>query len=204
MTIDAEDLRRLLASDLPDAVLALTEGRLDVVLADDLDADDYRGALLVLSREELLARSGGLPVTRSRSAHDSVDSRYPSDSVYFDSVCQVTSDSWSDGRVVLVGDAAWCVSFFGGHGASLAVGGADLLATELEREPGDITAALQRWETKLRPDIDRLQAMGRRNTAVHAPGSRFHVFARNLVMRMVSFPPVRRIVQRHFQLDGRR
>ena len=63
MTIDAEDLRRLLASDLPDAVLALTEGRLDVVLADDLDADDYRGALLVLSREELLARSGGLPVT---------------------------------------------------------------------------------------------------------------------------------------------
>lgn len=125
-----------------------------------------------------------------------------SDPVYFDSVCQVTADQWSDGRVVLVGDAAWCVSLFGGYGASLAVGGADMLATELERAPGDITAALNRWENKLRPDIERLQAMGRRNTAAHAPGSHFHVFIRNLVLRMVSFPPVRRLVRRHFQLNG--
>ncbi|SEP53561.1 FAD-dependent monooxygenase [Amycolatopsis saalfeldensis] len=134
---------------------------------------------------------------------DLLDLVTTSDSLYFDSVCQVVTDRWSDGRVVLIGDAAWCVSLFGGYGASLAVGGADLLATELDRAGDDITAALDTWEAKLRPDIERLQKMGRRNTAAHAPGSRFHVFARNLVMRMVSFPPVRHLVRRHFQLDGR-
>jgi hypothetical protein len=66
MTVEVPDLRRLLDSDLPDASLVLVEGRLDVVQVDDLDADDYRGALLVVSREELLARAGGLPVTDDR------------------------------------------------------------------------------------------------------------------------------------------
>ncbi len=62
-TTGADDLRRLLDSDLPDAVLVLVEGRLDVVADDRLDSDDYRGAFPVLSREELLAQAGGLPVT---------------------------------------------------------------------------------------------------------------------------------------------
>ncbi len=56
MTVAAEDLRRLLASDLPDPTLVLVEGRLDVVKVDDLDTDRYRGALLLVSRDELLAR----------------------------------------------------------------------------------------------------------------------------------------------------
>lgn len=106
---------------------------------------------------------------------DLLDLVTTSDSLYFDSVCQVVTDRWSDGRVVLVGDAAG----------------------------DDLAAALRACEAKLRPDIERLQKMGRRNTAAHAPGSRFHVFARNLVMRTVSFPPMRHLVRRHFQLDGR-
>jgi 2-polyprenyl-6-methoxyphenol hydroxylase-like FAD-dependent oxidoreductase len=127
-----------------------------------------------------------------------------SDSVYMDAVCQVRSDRWSHGRVVLVGDAAWCVSFFGGYGASLAVGGAELLGTELDRSDGDVAAALNGWENQLRPTVERVQAMGRRNTAAHSPGSRLHVFARNTVLRMLSFPPVRHLVRRHLQLGGRR
>jgi hypothetical protein len=62
-TIGTDDLRRLLDSDLTDAVLVLVEGRLDVVAADDLDSDSHRGAFPVLSREELLAQVDGLPVT---------------------------------------------------------------------------------------------------------------------------------------------
>lgn len=62
-TTGADDLRRLLDSDLPDAALVLAEGRLDVVAAERLDSDDYRGAFPVLSREELLAQADGLPVT---------------------------------------------------------------------------------------------------------------------------------------------
>lgn len=56
MTVKARDLRELLSSQLPDPNLVLIEGRLEVVPVDDLDADRYRGALLLLSRSELLGR----------------------------------------------------------------------------------------------------------------------------------------------------
>ncbi|MFJ6674445.1 hypothetical protein ACIQMJ_25355 [Actinosynnema sp. NPDC091369] len=56
MTVKASDLRELLTSDLPDPNLVLIEGRLEVIQVDDLDTDDFRGAMLLLSRAELLAR----------------------------------------------------------------------------------------------------------------------------------------------------
>jgi hypothetical protein len=56
MTVKARDLRALLTSDLPDPNLVLVEGRLEVVQVDDLDTDRFRGAMLLLSRDELLAR----------------------------------------------------------------------------------------------------------------------------------------------------
>ncbi|GGP42983.1 hypothetical protein [Saccharothrix coeruleofusca] len=56
MTVAAEDLRKLLTSDLPDPTLVLVEGRVEVVKVDDLDTDALRGALLLTSRDELLAR----------------------------------------------------------------------------------------------------------------------------------------------------
>ncbi len=56
--------------------------------------------------------------------------------VYFDSVAQITVDRWSCGRVVLVGDAAWCVSLLAGQGASLALAGAQRLARALDAPRG--------------------------------------------------------------------
>ena len=43
---------------------------------------------------------------------------------YFDALRQVRMPRWSKGRVVLVGDAAWCVTPLDGVGATLAVVGA--------------------------------------------------------------------------------
>ncbi|WP_019200427.1 FAD-dependent oxidoreductase [Tsukamurella sp. 1534] len=51
--------------------------------------------------------------------------------VYFDAVSHVVLPSWSRGRVALLGDAAWCVSLFAGHGAGLALAGADRLGAAL-------------------------------------------------------------------------
>ncbi|MEV0675068.1 hypothetical protein AB0I60_00955 [Actinosynnema sp. NPDC050436] len=68
MPVHVADLRRLLDSDLPDAALVLVADRLEVVMQEDLDADRYRGATLVVSRDELLCRTGGLPVTEDRLA----------------------------------------------------------------------------------------------------------------------------------------
>jgi 2-polyprenyl-6-methoxyphenol hydroxylase-like FAD-dependent oxidoreductase len=67
----------------------------------------------------------------------------------------------SQGRVTLVGDAGYCASPLSGMGTSLALVGAYVLAGELG--PADaldvnkIKAALTRYESVMRPYIDRCQ-----------------------------------------------
>jgi hypothetical protein len=56
--ITADNLRRLLASET-DTVLILIEGRIEVVDPAALDTDEYRGALQVITRDELIERAGG-------------------------------------------------------------------------------------------------------------------------------------------------
>ena len=58
MTIGAEDVRQLLASPEASAALVVIEGRAAVVAPADLDSDDYRGALQVATRQELVQRVG--------------------------------------------------------------------------------------------------------------------------------------------------
>lgn len=71
----------------------------------------------------------------------------------FDSVQQVHMDSWRSGRVILVGDSAWCLTLYSGMGTSAAIHGAVVLGECLERHPEDLDAALALWERKLRPFI---------------------------------------------------
>ena len=55
--ITADNVRRLLASEM-DAVLVLVEGRIDVIDPATLDTDEYRGALQVITRDELIEQAG--------------------------------------------------------------------------------------------------------------------------------------------------
>jgi hypothetical protein len=61
MTISTDDVRRLFRSDEADSVLVLVEGRTDVVGAGRLASDEYRGALEVISRDDLVSRVGDDP-----------------------------------------------------------------------------------------------------------------------------------------------
>jgi len=121
--------------------------------------------------------------------------------VYFDSLNQILLDRWSSGRIVLLGDAAWCVTLFGGYGAALAIGGADQLAAGLEHED-DLHATIDAWEARLRPIVESKQKLGRRNIAAHAPPTRVHLAARNLAMRFATTTPVQNVLRRHFQHSG--
>ncbi|MEV1179149.1 FAD-dependent monooxygenase [Nonomuraea sp. NPDC049784] len=120
------------------------------------------------------------------------------ESVYFDTISQVVAPSWSKGRVVLLGDAAWCVTLFAGYGSSLAVGGADRLGTELAAHPGDLPAALAAWEAAIRPEAERKQKLGRRVKGVYAPTSPLLLWLSLLPLRLASLPPVRRYMTRRF------
>ncbi|MEV4061653.1 FAD-dependent oxidoreductase [Nonomuraea dietziae] len=120
------------------------------------------------------------------------------DSVYFDTISQVVAPTWHRGRVVLLGDAAWCVTLFAGYGSSLAVGGADRLGTELDAHPGDIGAALTAWEKALRPEAERKQRLGRRVKGVYAPANPLLLWLTQLPLRLAALPAVRSYMIRRF------
>jgi 2-polyprenyl-6-methoxyphenol hydroxylase-like FAD-dependent oxidoreductase len=80
------------------------------------------------------------------------------ESFYSQEVVQVRTDAWSQGRVVLVGDAAHCSSPYSGMGVSGALVGAYVLAGEINRHSDDLPRAAANYDTILRPFVDQIQA----------------------------------------------
>lgn len=62
--ISADDVRVLMRSEEKNAVLVVIEGRVEVIGAGKLASPDYRGALEVVSREDLVGRIGESPSDR--------------------------------------------------------------------------------------------------------------------------------------------
>ncbi|MFD5387060.1 FAD-dependent monooxygenase [Streptomyces sp. NPDC127074] len=76
---------------------------------------------------------------------------------YSQEVVQVRTDTWSRGRVVLAGDAAHCASPYSGMGISGGLVGAYVLASEINRHPGDLPTALANYDSVLRPFVNEIQ-----------------------------------------------
>jgi 2-polyprenyl-6-methoxyphenol hydroxylase-like FAD-dependent oxidoreductase len=105
-------------------------------------------------------------------------------------------DTWPKGRVVLVGDSAWCVSLYAGMGVSSGLAGADLLGTLLERHPDDIDTALDHWETTMRPYIDDYQHSAFTQRAIFVMDDDRQIGMRRLVTRLRSLPVVGRVLDK--------
>ncbi|GHH72637.1 FAD-dependent oxidoreductase [Streptosporangium violaceochromogenes] len=124
--------------------------------------------------------------------------------LYYDRVTQVEMDRWSAGRVVLLGDACQAVSLFAGHGASMAMTGARVLADELAGAgPEAVPAALERYERRMRPRIREVQAFGRRFIRWMAPSSRLRIVARDRLLALASLPGADRLFLRALTPGGR-
>ncbi|KAH6684653.1 hypothetical protein B0J14DRAFT_573325 [Halenospora varia] len=85
-----------------------------------------------------------------------------SDNFYAHVVGQVRLDSWSRGRVILLGDAAWAPSPLSGMGTSSALVGSYVLAGEIAKHASGgasdgIRVALEAWEKGFRPFVDKVQ-----------------------------------------------
>jgi 2-polyprenyl-6-methoxyphenol hydroxylase-like FAD-dependent oxidoreductase len=76
---------------------------------------------------------------------------------YFDKLCQIRMQSWSSGRVALVGDAGYCPSPAAGMGGSVAILGAAALADALAKHPEDLTAAFRLYDESFRPIAEAIQ-----------------------------------------------
>lgn len=102
---------------------------------------------------------------------------------YFDAAAQVHTTSWSAGRVVLVGDAAWCASPASGAGAELALVGAYRLAGELAQAGGAHRRAFAAYESAHRPLVRARQQVGS-NLRLMIPRTRAGRSARNTLVSL--------------------
>lgn len=110
------------------------------------------------------------------------------DDFYVDSLAQVELPRWSGGRVVLLGDAAYCPSPASGQGTSTALCGAYLLARALARHDTH-EAAFAEYEGTMRPYTDRNLALGRKMAGQMVPGGRMSIAMRNYAMRTLRLNP---------------
>jgi 2-polyprenyl-6-methoxyphenol hydroxylase-like FAD-dependent oxidoreductase len=112
------------------------------------------------------------------------------DDLYFDVVSQIRMDRWSRDRVLLVGDAAGCISLLGGEGTGLAITEAYVLAGELARAGADYRRAFDAYQALLRPFIKTKQAGAVHYIPFFATRTRVGLWLRNAAMRMANFGPL--------------
>jgi 2-polyprenyl-6-methoxyphenol hydroxylase-like FAD-dependent oxidoreductase len=91
---------------------------------------------------------------------------------YFDKAAQINMPRWSQGRVVLVGDAAYCASPMSGQGTSIALIGAHVLAGELAAALGDPVRAFAEYESVMRPFVEANQSLGLKSAKLMRSGER--------------------------------
>lgn len=101
----------------------------------------------------------------------------------FDSVHTVKMKKWSKGRVVLVGDAAWCLTLYSGMGATAGIKGGYELACALEKND-DIEAALSEWEKGMRPFTRKYQITVPLKSQVFVPSNGFASVLRRVALRV--------------------
>lgn len=116
---------------------------------------------------------------------------------YFDVLRQVRMPRWSRGRVVLAGDAAWCVTPLGGIGATLAVTGAYVLAGELALHD-DPTAAFAAYERAMRPMVTQGQAIPKFVPRLVHPRTRLGVALLHGALGILTRPALSKLAGRFF------
>ncbi|KAF9530430.1 hypothetical protein CPB83DRAFT_850905 [Crepidotus variabilis] len=108
-----------------------------------------------------------------------------SDDVYFAEIGQTKASAWSRGRVVLLGDTAYCPSAMTGMGTTSAIVGAYVLAADIVRHPTDHAKAFQSYESHLRPWIEKIQHLSPA-VSLATPSSKIGVWVLYWVAYLIS------------------
>lgn len=108
---------------------------------------------------------------------------WDADDLYFDVCAQVHMDSWTKGRVMLLGDAAWCASPLSGMGTGMAMIGAYVLAGELHR------GTPERYEPVLRDYIKGCQKSGEGVAKMMVPRTKLMVRLQRISHRLMPYTP---------------
>ena len=103
------------------------------------------------------------------------------ESIYMDPLIQIRMQSWNKGNVVLLGDAAHCLTLLSGQGASTAFWGASVLAKQLIENNADI--AFDRYHSVLSQVTDKMQQTTRNAAKWYIPDNRLNYLSRDFAMR---------------------
>ena len=117
------------------------------------------------------------------------------DDFYMQAVAQVKmrSESWSKGRVTLLGDAAFCPSPISGMGTTVAITGAYVLAGEIVR---DVNGAFERYESKMRPFVEKAQKLMPGTPWLANPETAWGTWIFNLYLGFVSWSGIAGVMGR--------
>ena len=161
--------------------------------------DDARALFMFRKKEELqyhyrdVVRQKELLRATFAGMHATVDGwldeldRTPA--FYFDSITQLQLDTWSRGRVTLVGDAGYCPGPAVGGSTSIAVLGAYVLAGELAQANGDYARAFAAYEQQIADPVRRSRALARTMAKSIVPSSAAGVRALAFGAQLISMLP---------------
>ena len=128
-------------------------------------------------RQELRDYYQGTP-----SLVDKVIEEFPSDyPVYMDPLIQIDIKRWYQGNVVLLGDAAYCLTLLSGQGASTAFWGACCLAEAMVSQSKEQAFAI--YDATLRPVVAEIQPATRMAAKWYIPRTYPLYLARDSAMR---------------------
>ena len=103
-------------------------------------------------------------------------------------------ETWSQGRIALAGDAAFCVSLLAGQGSALAMISAYVLAGELANAGGRHEEAFEKYEGVLRSFIDTKQRGAEKFAGVFAPRTAWGLWFRNQVIKTFAIRGLAKLV----------
>jgi 2-polyprenyl-6-methoxyphenol hydroxylase-like FAD-dependent oxidoreductase len=108
---------------------------------------------------------------------------------YFDAIAQVRMDTWSRGRVTLVGDAGYCPGPAVGGGTSLALVGAYVLAGALRTTRGDPVAGFAGYQRAMAETVRQSRTIGPAVLRTLVPRSRTQVWAMPRLLQLLERLP---------------
>ena len=119
------------------------------------------------------------------------------DDLVLEELGQARVGSWSAGRVVLLGDAAWCPSPLTGLGTSTALVGAYVMAGELAAG-GDHRTAFAAYEDVMRPYLAQAQELPPGGVNGFLPKTRLEIALRVRMIRWMTRWPLRKLMAAQF------
>ena len=130
-------------------------------------------------------------------AEEAMAAMMDSSDFYANEIVQVKVPSLCKGRVVLVGDAGYAPGPTG-TGTTLAMTGAYVLAGEIVKHKGDLTAGLRGYEERMRPMVNDMQKIPPGVLNIMAPQTAWGIWLRNTIFAFAAWTNILGYAQQFF------